>query len=341
MSDKIRALPPSEWPDADRNAWRKACDVPERVRPGGAAARLKPSTRTSLTRAYGYLLEFCRRKELIHQHCAAAGNVTPEAIQAFLSELCHRVGSVTRMMYISKIRAMAAMLAPERDLSWLADIEADLRYEARPRPKYHRIVPTERLVRLGLDLISRGEKSERLTPLTRARLVRDGLMVALLAFCPIRLGNFARLRLGKQVRLIGECWWITLQAPETKSGRPDDRAIPPILTDAMHRWVRVWRAVFHPSDDALWPSIKGGALAYSYVGHILTETTRRELGVAINPHLFRDCGVYTVATRAGDSMGIASALLQHTDARTTEKHYNKGAMLTAAAHYQRIVDELT
>jgi integrase len=341
MSDKIRALPPSEWPEADRVAWRKACVVAERLRPGGAAARLKPSTRTSLMRAYGYLLEFSRRKELIDQDCAAASNVTPEIIHAFLCELYHRVGSVTRMVYISKIRAMAAILAPERDLSWLADMEADLRYEARPRPKHNRIVSTERLVRLGLDLIGRGEMSQDLTLFARARLVRDGLMVALLAFCPIRLGNFARLRVGKQIRLIGECWWITLEAPETKSHRPDDRPIPPILTKAMHRWVRVWRPVFYASDDALWPSIKGGSLAYTYVGHIITETTRRELGVAVNPHLFRDCGVYTVARHAGDRMGIASALLQHTDSRTTEKHYNKGATCNATRRYQQIIDTLT
>ena len=100
------------------------------------------------------------------------------------------------------------------------------------------------------------------------------------------------------------------------------------------------RTLFHPSDDSFWPSIKDGSLAYTYVGHIVTEVTRRELGVPVNPHLFRDCGVSTVATHAGDRMGIASGLLQHTDERTTEKHYNKGATLSAVGRYQQIVDEL-
>ena len=88
---------------------------------------------------------------------------------------------------------------------------------------------------------------------------------------------------------------------------------------------------FIQPDDSFWPSIKGGPLAYTFVGHIITETTRRELGVAVNPHLFRDCGVYTVAINAGDRMGIASGLLQHTDQRTDEKHYNKGATIGAVA----------
>lgn len=36
-------------------------------------------------------------------------------------------------------------------------------------------------------------------------------------------------------------------------------------------------------------------------------------------------------------MGIASALLQHTDPRVTEKHYNKGASYEAAKRFQDIV----
>jgi hypothetical protein len=39
--------------------------------------------------------------------------------------------------------------------------------------------------------------------------------------------------------------------------------------------------------DAFWSFTKGGPLAYTYVGQIITETTLRELGVAVSPHLLR------------------------------------------------------
>jgi len=204
----------------------------------------------------------------------------------------------------------------------------------------HRIVSSDRLLALGLELIRRGETSNHLTDLARARLVRDGLMIALLALCPIRLRNLAELRIGRQLRRIGDTWWIILEAAETKSERPDERPVPEILTSHIDRWLEHWRTLFRNPDDAFWPSTKGGSLAYTYVGHIITETTRRELGVAVNPHLFRDCAVYTVATAAGDRMGIASGLLQHTDERTTQKHYNKGASLGAVRRYQQILDQL-
>jgi len=87
------------------------------------------------------------------------------------------------------------------------DGQGDLRYEVRPRPKYHRIVSSDRLLSLGLELIRRGETSNHLTELARARLVRDGLMIALLSLCPIRLRNLAELHVGRQLRRTGETWW--------------------------------------------------------------------------------------------------------------------------------------
>jgi integrase len=196
------------------------------------------------------------------------------------------------------------------------------------------------MLALGLELIRRGETSNHLTDLARARLVRDGLMIALLSLCPIRLRNLAELCIGHQLRRVSETWWIILEAAETKTGRPDERPVPEILTAPINRWLQYWRTVFPDPADAFWPSIKGGPLAYTYVGHIITETTRRELGIAVNPHLFRDCAVHTVAINAGDHMGIASGLLQHTDPRTTEKYYNKGASVGAVRRYQQILDQL-
>ena len=262
---------------------------------------------------------------MLNQDAEAGAHVTPEILDAFVHHLQGRVGSVTRASYIGKVRRIAKILAPGRDLVWLGELEADLRYQARPRPKYHRIVSSERLLALGLELIRRGDTNIYLTELARARQVRDGLMIALLALCPIRLRNLAELCVGRQLRRVGDAWWIILEADETKTGRPDERRVPKIIAAAIERWLGHWRSVFHPCDYSFWPSIKGGALAYTYVGHIVTETTRRELGVAVNPHLFRDCAVYTVAINAGDRMGIASGLLQHTDQRTVEKYYNKGA----------------
>jgi integrase len=162
--------------------------------------------------------------------------------------------------------------------------------------------------------------------------LRDGLMIALLTLCPIRLCNLAELRVARQLRGVGDGWWIILEADETKTGRPDERPVPKIVAEAIERWVGHWRPVFHPSDDAFWPSIKGGALAYTYVGHIITETTRKELGVAVNPHLFRDCAVYTIAINAGDRMGIAQGF------SSTPTNAPSRSITTRAPRWMRFAD---
>ncbi len=339
MRQKVETMPFADWPLADRLAWERECVPSRRLRPGGAAAHLSDATQAGLVRCYGGLLACCERSGTLDREAEAAAHVTPQALEMFAAELRGSLGSVTCTTYVYRIRRMANILAPHNDLAWLGDIEAELRYLERPRPKHHRIVPSERLWTLGREMIGRGEGANHLTKLTSARLVRDGLMIAILAICPIRLRNFAELEIGRSVRRIGDNWWIILLPAETKTGQPDERPLPKALTAAIDRWVYHWRSFFLNPGNAFWPSVKGGRLAYTYVGNVVTETTRRELGVPVNPHLFRDCGVHTVATRAGNRMGVAVALLQHRDERTTEI-YNKSASHVAVRRYHQILEAL-
>jgi hypothetical protein len=77
----------------------------------------------------------------------------------------------------------------------------------RPRPKWHRVVYTDVLEEAGLKLMAEGESSKR-PKLTRARLFRNGLMITLLARCPIRLKNFAALEIGRSFLNVDGRWWI-------------------------------------------------------------------------------------------------------------------------------------
>ena len=99
-----------------------------------------------------------------------------------MTELQGRVSSVTVYGSIVKLHRVARLIAPNRDFKWLAEIEADLRYQMRPRSKYGRLVLPEVLVKLGLTLMTEAETAANLTPIGRARRHRNGLMVALLAY---------------------------------------------------------------------------------------------------------------------------------------------------------------
>lgn len=334
-----RSVPVAEWPVVERELWQAACVAPRLLRAGGAASHMKPATQAWQARCYGYLLDYCQRQEVFDPEACATGHVTPLVLAGFVRELEERVSSVTRALYLKKAARVAHILSPEKDFGWLREIVLELKNAARPRSKQGRIVTSDQLHALGMSLMARAEAATDGTLMQRAIRFREGLMVALLALCPIRLGNFARLELGKHVRLEEGEWWIHLGENETKSGRPDERPVPDKLWPVLDRWVWHWRDVFHPTDNAFWPSIKGGGLAYTYVGSEIARITEDGLGHPVNAHLFRDCSVLTVALHAGGEMGVASGLLQHSDPRTTDKYYNKGASIEASRRYRDILAE--
>jgi hypothetical protein len=80
------------------------------------------------------------------------------------------------------VRRAAECIAPHLDLAWLAEIGKDLALLERPKEDFARIVAPERLVEAGLTLIREAERDTKGSRLKRAVVVRNGLMVALLAF---------------------------------------------------------------------------------------------------------------------------------------------------------------
>jgi hypothetical protein len=212
---QVRSLPLELWPQADRDAWKAACHPPARLQRGGAAGHLKPVTRADHERSYGSFLCFLDRCGLLRPDVPSATNVTVSNVNAYVAELKGRVGSVHRS--IRRLRLVAQFIAPERDFTWLSEIGEDLESVARPRSKFDRLVLPEVLVEAGLTLIQEAAQSQ-MTKLARACQVRSGLMVALLALCPIRRKNFAALEIGRSFVKIRGTWWIVLSASETKEG---------------------------------------------------------------------------------------------------------------------------
>ena len=66
----------------------------------------------------------------------------------------------------------------------------------------------------------------------------------------------------------------------------------------------------------------------------ITGTTKRAFGRSINPHLFRDCAVTSVAVEDPKNIGIAPPILGHTDPRTTEQHYIQAQQIDAGRKLQ-------
>jgi len=337
----IGSLKLSGWPAVDRSAWEAACRPPQKLRRGGKAANMKQVTRDDLAQRYGFFLDFLARHGLLRLDGRAAANVTVDNVERYIAELKGRVASVTVYGSITKLRSVAEFIAKDREFSWLGEIERDLALVMRPRSKFDRLVMTEVLVEAGLTLIHQAEISSDLTDLARASQVRNGLMVALLALCPIRLKNFAALEVGRSFVEIEGTWWIVLSATETKENRPDERPIHQLLRPVIDRHIGRYKPVLAGSGNppsALWLSSTDGApMSYRRVRGVISMTTLAAVGVEISPHLFRTCAASTAATLGSDNPCLASALLHHTHPGVTNAHYNRATALTAADSLRQIV----
>jgi integrase len=336
----VRSLKLDKWPEPDRCAWEEACRPGHRLQRGGRAAHLKPVTQADLAQRYGFFLDFLDRAGRLDPTLSATLQITPATVSAYVDELQGRVSSVTVHGSIYKLRRATQIIDPNLDLGWLKEVELDLHDMMRPRPKAQRLVFSDRIVAAGLELMARAETEQSRTNLDRAQDARDGLMIALLAVCPIRLKNYHCLTIGESFVREGDHWWIILTDDETKSKRLDHRAVPPGLTVWIDRYVDCHRSAYPRCGDALWPSRQGCAMEYKSVGYRISMVTRRTIGHAINPHLFRHCVPHTIANMDGSRMALAAAVLQHSDPRTTEKHYTLGHSVDAARTLARIVSDL-
>jgi integrase len=232
------------------------------------------------------------------------------------------------------------LIAPKRDLRWLIEIERELFSEQRPRPKWDRVVLTQLIIEAGLTLIAEAETAKKLPRLTRARVVRNGLMQALLAHSPIRLKNFAALEIGRSLVNEDKVWWIILSAAETKEKRADERPIEGYVGEAIDKYVRTYRPILARGKDAgsaLWLAINGKAMAECSVQEVITETARSTLGVAVNPHMFRTAGVTTAAVYAGDQPHLGSAILHHTHGPVAQENYNRANCVSAGKAYASVM----
>ena len=242
---------------------------------------------------------------------------------------------------ICKLRRAAQYMAPGCGFTWLAEIDKDLALVARPRSKFDRLVLTEVLVEAGLTLIREAEDSSSTTKLTRACQVRNALMVALLALCPIRRKNFAALEIGRSFSKTKDQWWIVLSALQTKEKRVDERPIDEMLTPIIERYLGQHRPVLARSDNAtsaLWLSANDGApLTAKEVARVISKTTLSTVGVKVSPHLFRTSAASSAATHGSENPYLASALLHHTHPSVTNAHYNRATSLSAGENFRQIV----
>jgi site-specific recombinase XerD len=176
--------------------------------------------------------------------------------------------------------------------------------------------------------------------LVREVLFRDGLILALLAACPLRRRSFVALQLGRHLLQHSDRYRLQLEPGDLKNGTDMTVPLPVSLTP----WLDHYLAQIRPkllqgtASPALWVSREGGPMTGNSLAMRVAKVTARRLGQPLGMHLFRHCAATSLALEAPEHVRQIPALLGHRRLATGERYYNLAETSSAAlGHQQRLL----
>jgi hypothetical protein len=205
-------------------------------------------------------------------------------------------------------------MMPDADLRWLKDIKTRLYRVAPHKAQTRPAITSLQLLRIGQELMD--EVRPNLGPklaLADAIQYRDGLMIALTAFDPLRRKNLATVDLVRHLHFAEESCSIVICKEETKTG--------------------IELEYENSCCTALWVDAKGQALSYAAIQGIFARHSMRRLGFRLRPHDVRAAAATTWGVFSPEQIGVAQELLGHQDARTTAVHYNRARGIQASREF--------
>ena len=330
-----RCLVVSEWPSGDGMRWRAGLAPRRRFSQQGPAARLSTKSIEKYSEGYGRWLGFLEHRRMLDVDLVPAMRVTPERIAAYIDELVDLGNADSTIVgRICELLGALRILDPTGNHGWIVrpggqPIRRRFAMRRRPLVVHHPL----KLYRWGLRLMK--EAVALSGPQRRRVMLRDGLLIALLAARGLRLGSVHALRLGASVRRVDGRWWIDLDGDDVKNDRSIAFRTPYTLSAWMDRYVEIERTELLQGKvhDELWIGWDGEPMGVRGIDKRLRWCSAKEFGEknAFGSHRFR----YGIATHGpAVDPGISAAILSITP-RMNSKHYDRGKRLMAAGRFHK------
>jgi integrase len=331
-------LPFDRWPLADRQLWERATSDSDPFSEA-AGARLAARSKHQYLFAWRRFLGFVLIEDPAALQLPPAERLTKDRVRVFASHLAETNIPRSVAIQVDALYKVARIMLPEHDLTWLKSMKARLHSAAPLQRPSGPAVTSLQILQVGLSLMDQNApQGERIT-LSQAISYRDGLMIALLAFAPLRRKNLVSLEIGRHI--IGESndRYVVIPAFETKTRTPIEFAIPALLISYLDIYLAVVRPrlLKNPLCQALWISPRGEALHYGAIGNIVARHSFSLLGIRLTPHDTRDAAATTWALADPSKIGTATDLLSHANGKTMQKHYNRARGVEASRAYAEIV----
>ena len=337
-------LPFDAWPERHRDAWQTAIDPGDDVfTDAGLASHWTEKTQRQIIKDYGMWLKQCLNLDPAVLASPEPISLTRDTLRPYVTGLRDRLASVSVCSRLRGLSEAYRVMWPEVDRARLRKLLSRLHRNAAPsRNKTAALISSREILGGSLCHMETVFKAPAPSETIRACWVRNALMVALLALHPIRLANLTQIRLGQHMTQEDDQVWLRFSSQETKEKRPLEFLLASILFEPLQVYLETYRPVLLDGRDseALWISVRKTAMADRGVYDQVVRTTKKLFGHPINPHLFRDCAMTTLATEDPAHVRVGARLLGHSSLRTGEDHYNQATMASAVTQYHEALAQL-
>jgi integrase/recombinase XerD len=156
--------------------------------------------------------------------------LTIERVRVLVHHLAETNAPRSVAAQIGWLYGAARLMMPDLDWVWLRTVKARLHAAAPAVARKGPVITSVQLLGLGQQLMDESQPSlSTQISLADAVRYRDGLMIALLAFVPLRRKNIAAIEIGRHLVREGDGWFIIIPREETKTGTSIEFAVPELL----------------------------------------------------------------------------------------------------------------
>lgn len=336
-------LPFTEWSESHRKAWQSANQEGDVFSDHGLASRWTTKTQKQITKDYGMWLRHQNRRQPNTVLNQQPQELTKATLRPFVTELQDRLAPISVCSRLRGLSEAYRVMWPNVDRAVLRRLLSRLNSSAHPsRNKQALVISSREILKDALSHFETVVSGPAPSETIRASWVRNALMIAMLAAHPIRLANLTMIRLGVHLDQLEDQLWLRFGSHETKEKRAFDTPLAKVLHAPLAKYLEEYRPILldNHESDALWISVRKGPMKESSVYDQIVRITETVFGHPINPHLFRDCAMTTLASEDPSHVRVAARLLGHTSLSTGELYYNQATMLSAVARYHQTIADL-
>ena len=266
-----------------------------------------------VTASYGRWLFWKRECGDLMEDVAPEELAAIEGVEAYVAHLgaCGNKLATIRHRLMGLERMLAAV-APKFDRTALKEVMCRFPKTGDRRAKRARIQDADALVKFAEEVARTAEIYAGKDLVRAAVMYRDALQIMLLTYRPMRLKNFASLRIGQELVLREEQWTLDIPGSATKSGNPYDPVVPTKVVRYLERYLTHYRQTLTRSrytGDALWVSFLATPQAQNSIRHQVSRVTRGRFKKPMPPHFFRDAAATTIATQLPKSVRMTAPII--------------------------------